>query len=63
MSLNPDIVDRLLDTDSGLCHEAAALIKALRKSYVEGLDAWKANSAFHAAEIERLTKALKKADK
>lgn len=63
MSLKPDIVDRLLERDDVVSREAAKVIIELRKSYLDGLEAWRKNNNHHAATIAELQMELKKARK
>jgi hypothetical protein len=63
MSLKPDIVDRLLEREDPISKEAAKIIIELRKSYLDGLEAWRKNNQHHAATIAELQMDLKKARK
>jgi len=61
MSLKPDIIDRLMERGDTLSLEAVKVITELRKSYLDGLEAWRKNNNHHAATIAELQMELKKA--
>ena len=61
--MKPDIVDRLLAENGELSREAAKVITELRKSYLDGLEAWRKNNNYHAAVIAELQSELNRARK